>query len=92
MSADKEMVALREAAQAFSDGLHAPVRDANDSGFAKLDRRLRAAAITLAGMAKAKRNFREINLRSLSHFAHQIHSCRKCLWQWTLQIGCSRQK
>lgn len=81
MSADKEMVALREAAQAFSDGLHAPVRDANDSGFAKLDRRLRAAAITLAGMAKAKRGYsREFPTTREKRVSFMLDKIPPALW------------
>ena len=44
----KAEVALRKAAQEFAAALHAPIRDAHDSEFQKVDAKLMKAAIRYA--------------------------------------------
>ena len=47
-------VALRSAAVQFSEGLHTPVKDARDSAFARINRRLMKAAIRYAEQIKSE--------------------------------------
>lgn len=52
----KAEVALRKAAQEFAAALHAPVKDAKDSGFQPLNAKLMKAAIRYADAAAEERN------------------------------------
>lgn len=79
-------VSLRKAASEWAGALNAPVRDAHDSEFKRLDDRLKRAAVqyagaaTLAGMSKKRGYSREFTPQTDRRVRFEIDRIPPTLW------------